>query len=76
MRPLWGAAMATVTAPPIVQINVAEVQALLVRLQPQVAPGDYQMVDSSDDLNSTTPETTPMPKEMAKILVQWRAISM
>ena len=37
--------MATVTAPPIVQINVAEVQALLVRLQPQVAPGDYQMVD-------------------------------
>jgi len=37
--------MATVMAPPIVQINVAEVQALLVRLQPQVAPGDYQMVD-------------------------------
>jgi transposase len=37
--------METVTAPPIVQISVAEVQALLDRLQPQVAPGDYQMVD-------------------------------
>jgi hypothetical protein len=43
---LWGAAVGAATVPPVIQISLADVQALLGRVRPKMTPADYQVLEA------------------------------